>query len=278
MSNNPLIAAYKKPAVFVSLPSGGRWYDPKPKLSVDNELAVYPMSARDELITKTPDALFNGEATVSLLESCCPDIDNPRQVPVSDLYVLMIAIRQASYGNKFDVDMKCPKCNMLNQLAIDSARLLASVKEVSTDDIIKLENGFKIKAKPYNLEDRTLLQLQNIKQQKMLRSLGDENISDEQRAKQFGETFVSLASLTVQLIANCIVSVQTPDSTDSITDLTTILEWLQNISKKDYDLIKDTVEELSDPGVDTKFSAKCQDCQHEWETDIELDLANFFAG
>ena len=68
---NPLIQAYRKPNMYVTLPSGGRFYKDKPKLSADNELAVYAMTARDELITKTPDALFNGEATVSLIKSCC---------------------------------------------------------------------------------------------------------------------------------------------------------------------------------------------------------------
>ena len=47
---NPLIQAYRKPALYVSLPSGGKFYDPKPKLSVDGELAIYAMTARDELI------------------------------------------------------------------------------------------------------------------------------------------------------------------------------------------------------------------------------------
>lgn len=277
MTKNPLIQAYKKPAVFISLPSGGKWYDPKPNLSVDNEIAVYPMSAKDELITKTPDALFNGEATVSLLESCVPDIENPRQIPVSDLLVLMIAIRQASYGSKLDVDLTCPECKMLNQLAIDSGRLLSSSKEVDSEDSIKLENGFKITVKPYNLEDRTLLQLQSIKQQKMLRDLENDSLNDEERQRQFGETFVSIAELTVQLIANCIVSVQIPDDKD-VTDKDTILEWLQSITKKDYDLIRIKVENLSDPGLDNKFDAKCQDCGHEWSTEIELDLANFFEG
>ena len=72
---NPLIQAYRKPALYIALPSKGNFYKKKPKLSIDNELAVYAMTARDELITKTPDALFNGEATISLIRSCCPDID-----------------------------------------------------------------------------------------------------------------------------------------------------------------------------------------------------------
>ena len=88
--SNPLISAYRKPALYINLPSNGKYYDPKPKLSVDGELAVYAMTARDELITKTPDALFNGEATFSLIASCCPDIANPRQIPVNDLMVIML--------------------------------------------------------------------------------------------------------------------------------------------------------------------------------------------
>ena len=65
---NPLIQAYRKPALYIPLPSGGEFYQTKPKLSIDGELAVYAMTARDELITKTPDALFNGEATISLIK------------------------------------------------------------------------------------------------------------------------------------------------------------------------------------------------------------------
>ena len=121
MTANPLIAAYKKPALYVALPSKGKWYDPKPKLSVDGELAVYAMSARDELITKTPDALFNGEATVAILESCCPDIDNPRQMPVNDLLVVLLAIRQASYGKRAIclTSSVLMKSVIINQMAVD---------------------------------------------------------------------------------------------------------------------------------------------------------------
>lgn len=277
MNNNPLVAAYKKPAVYISLPSGGKYYDPKPKLSVDNELAIYPMTARDELITKTPDALFNGEATVSLLESCCPDIPNPRQIPVNDLLVLMLAIRQATHGANLDVDVNCESCGELNLMTVDSNRMLASITPNVTDPELKLKNAFKLEIKPYNLEDRTLLQIQQIKQQKMLASLANAGLEDSVRSKMFGETFVELAELTVELIANCIVSVQAPE-TERTTDREMILEWLKSISKLDYDAIKDKIEALSDSNMDTTFKAKCQHCNHEWKTTIELDLANFFAG
>lgn len=274
---NPLIAAYRKPAVYINIPSNGKFYTTKPKMSVDNEIAIYPMTARDELITKTPDALFNGEATIALIQSCVPDIEDPGSMPVSDLMVLLIAIRQASYGESIDVDVQCPSCQFINQLSIESSKLLGSVRENASPEVITLDNGFEVKCKPYSLNDRTLLQIQRIKQQKLIEGLADAKLSDEERQRKFGETFIEIADLTVSLIANCIVHVKAPDS-DPIDESDVVLEWLQSITKSDYDVIKECVENLSDNGIDTQFNAVCQQCSNTWKTSVDLDMANFFVG
>lgn len=275
--SNPLVAAYRKPAVYIALPSEGKYYKNKPKLSVDNELAIFAMTARDELVTKTPDALFNGEATVNLINSCCPDIDDPNEMPVNDLMAVMIGIRIASYGASLDVDAQCPKCDHHNQLGVDSNAILASIKPNETPETVELNNGFRVKCKPYTLRDRTMLQVQNIKQKKLIESLGDAKLTDEEREAKFGKTFVELADLTVSLIANSISSVKIPEG-DTIDDRDLVLEWLGTITKKDYDKIKSTVEGLSNSGIETKFNAACQNCNHTWQTTVDLDFANFFAG
>ena len=274
---NPLIQAYRKPALYIPLPSGGRFYKNPPKLSIDNELAVYAMTARDELITKTPDALFNGEATVSLIRSCCPDIVDPDSLPVGDLLVILVGIRQASYGTSIDMDVKCPKCNEDNQLTLDANVLLSKTVTTPTDQDVTLPSDFKIVCNPYTLRDRTLLQVQQIKQQKMIQGLGDAALDDTERQDLFGKTFVEIAELTVALITNSITSVQGKD-TDVISGKDTIREWLQTISKKDYDIIKAKVEELSESGLETEFNASCQACEHTWKTSVDLDIANFFEG
>jgi|TARA_R110000851_G_scaffold73809_8_gene162817 hypothetical protein len=274
---NPLIEAYRKPALYIALPSGGKFYKEKPKLSIDNELAVFAMTARDELISKTPDALFNGEATVSLIKSCCPDISDPESMPVGDLLVILIGIRQASYGKNIDVDIKCPKCDYDNQLTIDAQAMLSKVNTDPISTEVMLENGFKIKCLPYTLRDRTLLQVQQIKQSKMIQGLSDEKLDDSERQSLFGSTFVEIAELTVNLITNSIVSVQ-GKTTEEITEKEMIREWLQSITRQDYDVIKTKVEELSESGLETKFNALCQDCNHKWETGVDLDIANFFVG
>ena len=275
--NNPLIQAYRKPALYVSLPSAGKYYDPKPKLSVDGELAIYAMTARDELITKTPDALFNGESTVALLKSCAPDIANPEQMPVGDLLVVLLAIRRATYGNDLEMDVTCPECKHINMMKVECDYLLNTAQPLDAEDQVKLANGFTVYVKPYNLEDRTLLQIQQIKQRKMIESVVQTDIEETERNRLFGTTFVELAELTVKLIANSIRAVRPKDG-EEVTETETIAEWLQNITKADYDQIRLAVEELSDSGLDTKFAATCQECSHNWDTDVELDLANFFEG
>lgn len=274
---NPLIQAYRKPALYVSLPSGGKYYKEKPKLSVDGELAIYSMTARDELISKTPDALFNGEATFSLIKSCAPDIVDAHDMPVNDLMVVLIGIRMASYGDTVSVDIKCPECEHLNQLGVSTNALLASVTENTNDEFVTLDNDFKVNCKPYSLKDRTLLQVQRIKQGKLIDGLADMELSDEERQTKFGETFIEIADITVTLIANAITQVSPPEG-EKVTDQDLILEWLKSITKDDYNNIKDCVENLSDNNIDTTFEASCQNCQHEWKTSIDLDIANFFVG
>tara|TARA_R110000851_G_scaffold333113_1_gene511156 strand:- start:452 stop:1396 length:945 start_codon:yes stop_codon:yes gene_type:complete len=276
MSNNTLLNAYKVPSMYVSLPSGGKYYSEKPKLSVDGELAIYAMTARDEIISKTPDALFNGESTIALIASCCPDIIDPKTTPVNDLMVLLLAIRKASYGDNIDIDIKCPSCDELNMLAMDINTIIGSVKVNDVSNNLLLQDKFDIKLKPYNINDRTLMQIQQIQQERMIQELSDADLTDIERNEKFGKTFVEISTLTIDLMVNCIVSV-THDGNE-ITDRETIREWLHNITKTDYEAMKKHIAEISESGIDNKFKAQCVHCAHEWESEVELDMANFFAG
>ena len=74
---NPLQKYFRQPKIYIKLPSNGKWY-PNGSLEVtDNmEFPVYAMTARDELMFKTPDALLNGQSTVDVIQSCVPSIKN----------------------------------------------------------------------------------------------------------------------------------------------------------------------------------------------------------
>ena len=65
---NPLTKYFRQPKIYLRLPSKGRYY---PAGSLDmpdsGELPVYAMTAKDELMFKTPDALLNGESVVEVI-------------------------------------------------------------------------------------------------------------------------------------------------------------------------------------------------------------------
>ena len=107
--NNPLETYFRQPSIYITLPSGGTFW---PEGSIDmgdnNEIAVYPMTARDEIIMKTPDALLSGKSTVEVIKSCCPQIKDPWMMPTLDLDTVLIAIRIASYGEQMAVSTEVP--------------------------------------------------------------------------------------------------------------------------------------------------------------------------
>ncbi len=101
-SSNPLAKHFRQPKLYVNLPSGGMFY---PQGSLEptetGEFPVYAMTAKDELMFKTPDALLNGQSTVSVIQSCIPNIKNAWHIPSIDIDAILVAIRMATYGEKW---------------------------------------------------------------------------------------------------------------------------------------------------------------------------------
>ena len=118
--NNPLKQYFRQPSNYIRLPSGGKYY---PEEAIDfpenQEVAVYPMTARDEILLKTPDALINGQAVIEIIRSCVPNIKNPWVMPAVDLDACLIAVRMATYGDEFELDTKCPNCGEAWRFSVD---------------------------------------------------------------------------------------------------------------------------------------------------------------
>ena len=126
--NNPLSNYFRQPKLYIKLPSHGEFYaEGSLDRSDIDEYAVYAMTAKDELMFKTPDALMNGQATVEVIKSCVPAIKNPWQMPSIDLDAVLIAIRLATYGENLDVSSSCPSCGHLNDYILNLLQYLDTV-------------------------------------------------------------------------------------------------------------------------------------------------------
>jgi hypothetical protein len=137
---NPLMAHFRQPAIYFNLPSQGQFWTSGLEMPESGDLPIYPMTARDEITLKTPDALLNGQGVVDVIHSCCPNITDAWQMPSIDVDATLIAIRIASYGNKMDFDSKCPHCSEENRFEADLGTLLAKVVTPDYTKKISVQN------------------------------------------------------------------------------------------------------------------------------------------
>ena len=128
IEQNPLRKYFRQPKVYLNLPSRGKFYpDGVLDMPETRELPVFAMTAKDELLIKTPDALLNGQATVDVIKSCIPNIVNPWQMPSVDLDACLVAIRIATYGEKLEITTKVPNLGEDRMFEVDLREILNNI-------------------------------------------------------------------------------------------------------------------------------------------------------
>lgn len=272
--SNPLQGFYRQPKIYIKLPSGGDFYDAGSLDHSENgEYPVFAMTAKDELMLKTPDALLSGQSTVEVIKSCVPAILNPWKMPTIDVDAVLIAIRIATYGEKMAVTSKCPKCNEENDYDIpltkylNAAQSLEYIKEIPVGELL-------IHLRPYTYKMLTETNIKAMEQQRIFNIVNDETLSDQQKIDKFSESFVKLTALTVDTVAGCIEKIDTPNG--SSADKEQIKEFINNSSKDVFDKISDVLTKMQQQTTVEDQQVKCNECEHEYSMPVTLDQANFF--
>jgi hypothetical protein len=272
--NNPLKQYFRQPSIYIKLPSQGKNY-PQGALTMPptGELAVYPMTAIDEITYRTPDALYNGQATVNVIQSCVPDIKNAWEIPSTDVDTLLIAIRIASYGHDMDFGTTCPACNHSSEQTIDLRTVLDSIgvadynKTVSSGD---MEIFFKPLSYKH-LNNNNQMQYEN---QKLLQMLPDSGIPDADKMSALSEALKKITDITIVALAQSIAAIKTPQALVSEPEY--IEEMLKNCDGKLFNQIKDFILELKASSEMRPLQLKCDECSHEYSQSVTLDMASFF--
>lgn len=272
---NPLVNYFRQPKLYIKLPSNGDFYpDGALDKSEISEYAVYAMTAKDELMFKTPDALMNGQASVEVIKSCIPAIKDPWKMPSIDLDTVLIAIRIATYGESMDFTSSCPKCKNFNELSFNLVGYLDQANQFTYQSAIDMP-PLKINIRPYSYKEITQTAIKTLEQQKIINIVNDEELGDEEKLAMFGESFVKLTQLTVDVVSGCIQSIETPEGT--VDDQVLIKEFIENSSKETFTAVNTRIDELRDQISLKSQAINCQNCEHEYEIEITMDQTNFFA-
>jgi len=274
--NNPLKQYFRQFKLYLKLPSGTSYYNPGVIEFTDNgEVGIMPMTGKDELLLKNPDALLNGEALVEIINSCVPAVKKPKELLTNDIDAMITAIRSVTFNDGLEMEMKCTKCSHVNSFKLNLQYALNNMTYLDPDYVVNLESGLSVFIKPYSFTDLVSGLRAQFEQSKISNSLADESISDEERLKLFSTSFKELSTITYNLICNSVIKVVDESNNVNVSDREFIKDFLHNIDKKSVDLISDQVKAINLIGIKREFTATCEQCSHEWESEIDFNPVNF---
>ena len=263
--------------IFIDLPSKGVFYnDTVLENNQHNQIPVFGMNAVDEIMFKTPDALFSGEATVQVIKSCIPSILDPWQLVGFDIDYILIAIRIATYNDELAISSTCKECGTQNDSVLSLTRLISNFQNY------QVENSFGIKDLTFNLKPLTYKQMTDFAvenyqyERTILQIASDTNLSDDEKNKQTKEQYNRSNDLNLRVAISYIKNIA--NSTDSETNLENITNFIVNNDAEFYNELKSNIQKLSMqwelPNIDIECSG--EKCTNTYSTKVDLDYSNFF--
>jgi len=272
--NNPLKQYFRQPAIYIKLPSQGAYYPPGTlNMPATGELPVYPMTAIDEITYRTPDALFNGQATVNVLQSCVPDIKDAWAIPSCDVDTLLVAIRVATYGHEMEFGTTCPACKKGAEHGLDLRNVLDSIGHSDYSKTIQ-SGDMEIYFKPMtykNMNDNNQLQFEN---QRLLQILPESEAPDTDKLTALSDALRKITEITVDALSQSIATIKTPQALVSEPEY--IKELLTNCDRKLFNQIRDFIIDLKTRSEMQPIKLTCPDCEHTYEQTLTLDMSSFF--
>lgn len=269
---NPLQKYYRQPKLYVSLPSKGLYYPPGVLTGDYTNVPVFAMTGMDEILMKTPDALFSGEASGKVIASCVPYIKDSNQIPSIDIDTIIVAIRIATYGDILNVEKNCDHCGAENSYELPLSTMLEYLNSQKFDNIIKVNQDITLKIRPLTFEETNQLAVENFKIQKKLQQISEIPVEDQQ--KFVDEIYKDLAELQLTLFAYTIEAVKIPEA--EIDDKEIIIDWLRNSERDLFALIKSKLEIIREVWNIPKQKVQCGSCNEPNHLDIILDQTFFF--
>lgn len=272
---NPLSQYFRQPAIYLNLPSKGQFYPPGSlDMPPNGEVPIYPMTAIDEITYRTPDALFNGSAVVSVIQSCVPAIKNAWHVPAIDIDALLTAIRIASFGHNMEIDAFCPKCNHEDNFSLDLRSVMDKLKAADYSQGL-VNNDMQIFFKPMDYQQLNANNRSQFEEQKIIQNLADaENASDEEKMKQIGLVLQKVTEMTVAALGQSIGAIKTP--TALVTEAEHIAEFLTKCDRNLFNQIRDKVIKLKQTSEIQPIPVTCSACSNQYEQFFTLDMTSFF--
>lgn len=277
---NPLNEFTRRESIYISIPSNGKFSKNNVKLTTSNELGIKPMTTADEISLTTPEALFNGEALVQVIKSCVPSINDPRAMLTPDIDAVLVGIRLASYGDEMEVSVKCPECKHENYFdspirqCIDNMKFLEDEYKIQLSDKVK---NASVTVRPFTFDENIKEALFRFNETKALDMvIKKEFENDDELKEKYNEIVRNVSKNDMELVCGCIMNIYDSNGNEIIATDEQKLDWFKQLPSGDAKLIINKVSEINKIGINTTVRAQCQNCEHEWDSELSFDPTAFF--
>ena len=272
MSQNPLSQYFRRPAIYLKLPSNGQGYAPGTiELPPTGDFPIYPMTAIYEITARTPDALFNGTAVAEIVKSCVPNVKDPWAVFSTDLDAILIAIKIASNGNDLEMESECPKCKETGKYGVNLAGMLAGLTSGDYSAELNIHDLY-FKFRPLHYREMNEVNIRQFDIQKSL--IAAESEPDNIKIKKNEEALRTITELTIGVLSKTIEYIKTP--TGVVTDTGYIADFLRNCDRLTYNKIRDYTTSLKEKTEMPPLDISCVNCSHPYKTKFTLNVTDFF--
>ena len=279
--SNPLQKYFRQVKNYMRLPSKGKFY-PAGVLDMPatGELPVYAMTAKDELLFKTPDALMNGQATVDVIQSCVPNIKNAWLMPSIDLDAVLIAIRIATYGESMDVNITVPNTTIKRDFSMDLRLALDDLMAGQFAETMQI-GAMTVTLRPINYKEFTDGAIKSFEEQRIVNVVNDDKLDEQTKVGMFQQSFRKLTDITIAMVANSVVSIAVDGVV--VTDPAHITEFIAKSEKNFYSAVMEHVQKQRDSFsikpikvISTPEDIKAG-APATFEVPVTFDQSNFFA-
>ena len=246
------------PTDFVDLPSKGAYYSANHPLYNKDVLEIKHMTAKEEDILTSKVLLKKGIAIDRVIENVIVDKSiDPNSLLVGDRNAIVIALRAASYGSRYETKVVCPSCQTKIEFAFDLEESnIYSGENISAIDIARNEDGTFDVELPATKIMATFRLLTGRDEKTYLNNL------EQDKKSKAGEKIVTRQLMTMLVAAN---------GDDRIETRRYVA---QNLPSKDSRHLR-LAYKLVNPNIDLTQDFECSSCGFEEPMEVPLG-ADFF--
>lgn len=257
--------SFNRPVLYTSLLS-------EQAVGIDGNHPVYASVASDEFTIRTPDALMNGMATESLIQSCCPSL-NVTDLLLCDIQHLLAIIKIATQGNLLEILLKCPKCHESDPYEINLQQVVPFLTAKKWFETLCIDDLFITFRSP-TYEEFSTFAIADFKISKQLFQL-----THLDNTQDYNNIIASLLEQKQKLHLNfqtlCVASISNND--DIFTNSKTFIkEWFEQCEISRQKQIVAYIEEAKKDQSLKDFNIVCSHCSNPFVVPIDLDLSNQF--